>query len=890
MANLSQLITIRSAKAEAVLEFLQRFADVLDRSPWYRDENKPILCSEIYVEPFMLTEQRRRPNLGDRERDGDRHRLDRDPFNERLSPWEEIDAARYELPVRLDEFEQIRWRQVFRGGRTRLLIKGAPGGGKSFITRHTIVETARSEWTDLDAQRVGLDEVIVPIWVTAAALAEADGRDEAEALVEAMQTCHKKHFDLKPCVREWTISTVRAGRALVVIDALDELQETKHRDQLTTWASRLDKQPGIRLIATCRTMHVEERRPWLDWSNAKEVELVPLQRYQQRAMVRKFFSEHSAQAVRLERLLNVNYSMRHACCTPLLMTFACLLHTEGEVGPDTNYAQLYAKVRAKLFSGTWRGIDPSWKGQLPKLEALLRLLEETAWELFSGAPESNSFTSRQWVRCINLAVKRLRKYDELDESPIGANDFLEELTRIGVLAFGGEGKNKIDNTWSFVHRTLLEWNAARALSRRSQEEWLAEAKKHFWFEPEWLEVLTFLAGLLDDAMPLIEAVGREQKNDDLFGSMLALRTWLTGAATTARKSSIEDTCDQVMSFLENTRGDWQDCLRVHAVSMFPRLAANALARSRLECGLLDLTHDDDSVVRGSATDALGATGSERAVDRLLELTQDDDSGVIQSATWALGAIGSEQAVDSLLMFAFDEHILVRWSAAEAFGAIGSEEVVSRLLEFTRNNDAIVRAFAAHALGATGSEGAVSRLLELTYDDESFVCTFAARALGAIGTERAVDRLLELSRELYLDAYDPQLRASAVEALVKIGSERAMEHMLELTHDDDLVVRMSADEAFEVIRLEKGVERLSEQAREGSIGSEWAEGRLLELLHDGNEIIRRSAVKALKATVSERVVGGLQKRIRHQSEHVRRGAAEALFHVSVILKKKIPASD
>jgi hypothetical protein len=78
--------------------------------------------------------------------------------------------------------------------------------------------------------------------------------------------------------------------------------------------------------------------------------------------------------------------------------------------------------------------------------------------------------------------------------------------------------------WSFAHRSILEFLAARHLSR--QENWREEISQHFRFQPEWWEVLTFLAGLVENADPLVERL--EQEQDDLFGSMLLLQARVVG--------------------------------------------------------------------------------------------------------------------------------------------------------------------------------------------------------------------------------------------------------------------------------------------------------------------------------------------------------------------------
>src|SRR5207249_3206301 len=114
---------------------------------------------------------------------------------------------------------------------------------------------------------------------------------------------------------------------------------------------------------------------------------------------------------------------------------------------------------------------------------------------------------------------------------------------------------------------------ARALSRLKPEVWLAEARQHFWFEPEWVEVLTLLAALTDDPTPLIDAVDDERTHDDIFGSMLALKARMVGAARKLDPSSAHATGQQVFKFWMQTLRPSRDAFRLFSTAMFPLLAA-----------------------------------------------------------------------------------------------------------------------------------------------------------------------------------------------------------------------------------------------------------------------------------------------------------------------------
>ena len=79
----------------------------------------------------------------------------------------------------------------------------------------------------------------------------------------------------------------------------------------------------------------------------------------------------------------------------------------------------------------------------------------------------------------------------------------------------------------FCTRSILEFLAAQGLSE--EPDWLAEARQRFWYDqPEWLETIVFLAGLVEDVRPLIDALRAEE--DDLFGWKYYMEARFIGAA------------------------------------------------------------------------------------------------------------------------------------------------------------------------------------------------------------------------------------------------------------------------------------------------------------------------------------------------------------------------
>jgi len=800
--------------------YLMQLADTLDQTDWWRGSER-IKASEIAVEPFVFTmRQRERPARSESDREG------RDVYVERRSPMDEIEAERYELPVKVEEREEERWRQVIRRGRVRLGLKGAPGSGKTFTTRQTLVTLAREAAARLERQQAGLEEVELPVWVTAKNLAQTGAREIEDALLESL--ANGLQLKLLPNLCAWLKREIVSSRAFIVVDALDELLESD-RAPFEAKAKQLEGL-NARVIATCRTMQWEERKDWLGWGSLTEVELAPFKRWQQLDFTGRFFERQPDLAPNMERMLHVNFALRHACTTPLLLTFACLLHEGQKANDSTSYAALYAQMGRLMFSGRWRGVKPDWTSSRVREESCWRFFEDISWRLFSKAPQLNRFTFDDWRRAAGQAT------ESGAVAVMDATAFLEELEQVGIIVPAGFDEQRADLCWSFAHRTFLEFLAARAMSRMDQQVWLAEAKQHFWFEPEWLEVLTFLAELVEDPIPLVEAVEEEQKRDDLFGSMLYLKARLIGASSNVDEQLTQRVANEVVSFWKGTLGDNNIDLDKFAFDKITAITLNKKARAFLVEGVLASAQKGDPVVPWRIEKILGYIGGEKAVDQLSVWARDGSLTAMES----LGLIGSKKGVGILL------ELLQKGKAnVEALNNLSQSErdrAIQILLELAQDRWEDHRDLAAKILGRVGDSQAIERLLILLMDHDLGVRWSAEEALIKIGDKRLVERLLALTWEYESFVYEvvkvqsswitikgvpewfvankrfmhglcEELRCSVVELLGEIGDRQAFERLLELTEDENVEVRCAAIKGLGQIGDKQAITRLLELTRE-----------------------------------------------------------------------------
>ncbi len=231
----------------------------------------------------------------------------------------------------------------------------------------------------------------------------------------------------------------------------------------------------------------------------------------------------------------------------------------------------------------------------------------------------------------------------------------------------------------------------------------------------------------------------------------------------------------------------------------PRLGGEAALLHALEA-----LHDQDSVVRERAAEALGYLDDARAIASLIALLADPNTQVRRRAVWALACAGDESAVPALAQALTDSDVQVRQYAAGALGRIGGAAAVDRLLE----------ALARPEPNARVRE----RLVE---------------ALGHIGDPRAVPGLLTALRESNYLTYIVTLRRAITTALERIGQPAAPAMIKTLTDENPRAAAAAADV----------LGQLAAQFTDPCLRLQAIQALVEALRHD-EPYVRRAAIRAL----------------------------------------------
>jgi HEAT repeat protein len=402
-------------------------------------------------------------------------------------------------------------------------------------------------------------------------------------------------------------------------------------------------------------------------------------------------------------------------------------------------------------------------------------------------------------------------------------------------------REQVSGWLSFPHPIWQEYFAAVAISKEGQLEWVLEGLHDPW----WEGAVLFLAGVLEDAAPLLEGILAQE--EDIFHSNLMLagrclagisRIEGVGPSTDSGQRLWEDIIEGLKRLVEE---GYHRLLQRQAIGVLAKIGGGTVVSFFIA---LLRREEIDLGVRAEVAEIVGSLHDKSAVPDLLAFLTDQklDPSVRGNIAEALGSLGDESVIPPLLALLPDETVnpSVRGRVVEALSSLGDESVISPFLTSLPDEgidpyvrERIIEALAS--LGAAlmvqpthhdpstglrasgfskGAESLVSQLLSLLPDEKihSSVRRRVAEAVGSLGNESVVPDLLALLSD---EKIDPSVRAKAAEALGALGAESAIPPLLAALDDEkvDYSVRMTVAEVL------------------GALGDELVASQLLALLPD-----------------------------------------------------------
>ncbi|MBT2481175.1 NACHT domain-containing NTPase [Streptomyces sp. ISL-94] len=300
----------------------------------------------------------------------------------------------------------------------------------------------------------------------------------------------------------WEGRVMRAERALVLVDGLDEVPEAERARARDWLANLIGAYPGNRWLVTSRPSAV--RQDWLADADFEELVLSPMNRTEVADFVERWHEAartgHAGRDAdlnaRREQLLDsvrTKPDLARLATNPLLCGLICALHRERRGFLPSGRKELYTAALSMLLHRR----DRERRVPLPELaeEPQLQLLQRLAyWLIRNGRTEMDQDRARALIADALPAVPAAARV--LGDAPTVFQHFLE---RTGLL------RTPTEDTVEFVHRTFQDFLGARAAL---DEGGLGELARHAG-DDQWADVIRMAV-----------AQGRPREREELIRVLL----------------------------------------------------------------------------------------------------------------------------------------------------------------------------------------------------------------------------------------------------------------------------------------------------------------------------------------------------------------------------------
>ena len=353
----------------------------------------------------------------------------------------------------------------------RLLVRGEAGSGKSTLLRWIAITAARGRFTGELAEWNGG----VPFLIKLRSYAD----ERLPAPEEFIDGVADPLIGIMP--RAWVHRCLSDGRAIMLVDGVDELASGQRQGVRSWLTSLLAAFPELRVVVTSRPAAAGA-----DWLRAEGFGTGFLERMSPadlRALV-----EHWHTAVRQspdlpcppERLpgyearllarLEAAPHLRILAANPLLAAMLCALNLDREQLPRDRMGLYGAALDLLLETRDAKRDIPSFRDISLEHDQKIRILQDLAWQLST----SNRVELPKSV-ATRMIGEKLRSMPRVRADAVEVLDFL--LQRSGVL------REPVPGRVDFVHRTVQEYLAAKQAADLGEMELLvANAHRDAWWE------------------------------------------------------------------------------------------------------------------------------------------------------------------------------------------------------------------------------------------------------------------------------------------------------------------------------------------------------------------------------------------------------------------------
>nr|WP_308369185.1 MULTISPECIES: NACHT domain-containing protein [unclassified Streptomyces] len=396
-------------------------------------------------------------------------------------------SARWPLDVAYISLEAASLRHGFTAGpadevltrNERALLRGEAGSGKTTLIQWLAVSAARGE-------QGGRIPYVLPLRTLTRHGERLPAPRDFLAAVGSPLAGEQPEG--------WEGRVLREGRALMLVDGLDEIPKAE-RSLARAWLTDLlAAYPGNRWLVTSRPSAV--RQNWLTGEDFEELTLSPMNRAEVAGFIERWHAAAGGDdGARDELLASVRTKpdLGRLATNPLLCGMICALHRERRGFLPSGRKELYTAALSMLLYRR----DKERDMRLPELaeEPQLQLLQRLAYWLIRNA--RTELEQAQAEALVAKALPSVPTAQVLGEAPAVLRHFLE---RTGLL------RAPTEDTLEFVHRTFQDFLGARAaLDEGSFGELAGNAEDDQW----------------EDVIRMAVAQGRPREREELIRDLLA---------------------------------------------------------------------------------------------------------------------------------------------------------------------------------------------------------------------------------------------------------------------------------------------------------------------------------------------------------------------------------
>ncbi|GAA3425586.1 NACHT domain-containing protein [Streptosporangium nondiastaticum] len=363
------------------------------------------------------------------------------------------------------------------GRSRRTLLRGDAGSGKSTLLRWLSVTAARGGFSgDLEPWNGS-----VPFVVKLRSHPSGDLPAPEDLLADVAGPVAGR------MPAGWAHRVLDAGRALLLVDGVDELA-VRHRPAVRRWlADLLAAYPGTRTVVTSRPAAADAR--WLTEEGFSSVTLEPMTPSDLRELVRQWHAAMRGSPSlpcpperldEYEGALLARFEsgphLRALAATPLLAAMLCALNLDRGKQLPRNRMGLYAAALELLLErrDAERGITAE---VALEAEQKIRILQDLAWQLAVWGRSELARTT-----ALRRVEEKIRTMPRVKATAEAVLDHL--LQRSGVI------REPVPGRIDFVHRTVQEYLAAKQAADDADVEPLVE-RAHL---DQWRETVVMAAG------------------------------------------------------------------------------------------------------------------------------------------------------------------------------------------------------------------------------------------------------------------------------------------------------------------------------------------------------------------------------------------------------------